>query len=87
MSAGFDLHQVIARLVDLPGRVLLRMVELGCDPRKVPRSGRSYRALCPVCLREDRTLEVNVGHDGEVDLRCWAGCGVKAIWGRLGMAP
>jgi hypothetical protein len=49
--------------------------------------GPVWRAICPAHESKHRTrsLKVNEGDDGRVLVYCFAGCGIEAILGAVGM--
>ncbi len=52
---------------------------------RVRRSGGGWTARCPAHEDKQNSLSVGMGEDGRVLLKCFAGCEVEAIVGRLGL--
>ncbi len=53
--------------------------------KKVRRSGRGWTARCPAHRDGENSLSIAVGEDGRVLVKCFAGCAVEAIVGKLGL--
>lgn len=64
-------------------RILVRLEELGCRPRG--RNG-TWAARCPVHDDGTAFLRVSAAHDGQVRLRCGAGCATEAVLERMGLS-
>lgn len=61
-------------------KVLLSQLE------RVRRSANGWTARCPAHDDAIPSLSVSLGEDGRILLKCFAGCGLRAIVGALGVA-
>lgn len=67
--------------------VLAALARAGCAPR---RSGRGWQSRCPVHDDQGPNMSLAEGHDGRVQVKCWARCETAVVlepniltrWGR-----
>ncbi len=63
----------------------MQINELRARLSNVKTAGKGHSARCPAHDDHDNSLSVNLGDDGKILLKCFAGCTVEAICGALGI--